>query len=133
VTGKIELEYEGELKGGDKVARDIIKQAIGRAFASVSADLSSDDIVAWFDEDQMLRLPTDAPYREQLSAAAQVPGLLEAVGALQPDDSDAARAAAAEFILEGLHAQRKIGRSEERGYVGREERIDPSGRPRSFN
>src|SRR3989442_540621 len=30
ITGKIELEYEGELKGGDTVAREIIRSAVGK-------------------------------------------------------------------------------------------------------
>ena len=29
VTGKLELEYEGELKGGDTVARELIRTAVG--------------------------------------------------------------------------------------------------------
>ena len=32
VTGKIELEYEGELKGGDVVARELIRAAVGKVF-----------------------------------------------------------------------------------------------------
>ena len=32
ITGKLELEYEGELKGADKVAADIIRAAVGQVF-----------------------------------------------------------------------------------------------------
>src|ERR1035438_3478376 len=32
VTGKLELEYEGELKGGDAVARDIVRAAVGKVY-----------------------------------------------------------------------------------------------------
>src|SRR5439155_4676521 len=32
VTGKIELEYEGELKGGDAVARELIRMSVGKVF-----------------------------------------------------------------------------------------------------
>ena len=32
ITGKLELEYEGELKGGDAVARDLIRLAVGKVF-----------------------------------------------------------------------------------------------------
>ncbi len=34
MTGKIELEYEGELKGGDNVARDLIRAAVGKVYTS---------------------------------------------------------------------------------------------------
>ncbi len=32
ITGKFELEYEGELRGADNVARDIIRAAVGNVF-----------------------------------------------------------------------------------------------------
>ena len=32
LTGKVELEYEGEMRGADKVVRDIIRQACARVF-----------------------------------------------------------------------------------------------------
>src|SRR5207245_7395595 len=32
ITGKLELEYEGELKGADTIARDLIRQAIQMIF-----------------------------------------------------------------------------------------------------
>src|SRR6185312_9443153 len=30
MTGKLELEYEGELKGGEAVAREVIRAAVGK-------------------------------------------------------------------------------------------------------
>ncbi len=32
ITGKLELEYEGELKGGDAVARELIRSAVGKVY-----------------------------------------------------------------------------------------------------
>src|SRR5207302_3013187 len=32
ITGKLELEYEGELKGGDAVARELIRTAVGKTY-----------------------------------------------------------------------------------------------------
>ena len=32
ITGKLELEYEGELKGGDAVARELIRTAVGKVY-----------------------------------------------------------------------------------------------------
>src|SRR6478735_1254306 len=34
ITGKLELEYEGELKGGDAVARELIRNAVGKVYSS---------------------------------------------------------------------------------------------------
>jgi len=44
---------------------------------------------------------------------------------LAAHEPDAVRAAAAEFILEGLYAHRRISRSEERGFAAGEERREP--------
>ena len=33
ITGKLELEYEGELKGGDTVARELIRLAVGKVYS----------------------------------------------------------------------------------------------------
>ena len=38
ITGKFELEYEGELRGADNVARDIIRAAVGNVFGGYFAD-----------------------------------------------------------------------------------------------
>ena len=37
ITGKLELEYEGELKGGDAVARELIRLAVGKVLHLGSA------------------------------------------------------------------------------------------------
>jgi magnesium chelatase subunit I len=59
---------------------------------------------------------------------------MERIGALgvTASDPDAVRASAAEFILEGLYAHRRIDRSEERGFTGdeRHREIPQSGEAR---
>ena len=56
---------------------------------------------------------------QQLEA---IGGLMEKTKALglTENEPDAVRAAAAEFILEGLYAHRRISRNEERGFTGEE-------------
>ena len=51
-----------------------------------------------------------------------IQGLMEKTKALGliANEPDAVRAAAAEFILEGLHAHRRISRNEERGFAAEE-------------
>jgi magnesium chelatase subunit I len=51
-----------------------------------------------------------------------IQGLMEKTRALglTANEPAAVRASAGEFILEGLYAQRKISRSEERGYAAEE-------------
>src|SRR5258707_13064847 len=49
VTGKLELEYEGELKGPDTIARELIRSAIGRVFSKRFADVNFQPVVQWFE------------------------------------------------------------------------------------
>src|SRR5205823_4803832 len=45
ITGKLELEYEGELKGGDAVARDLIRSAVGKVYSSYFEGVNVSPIV----------------------------------------------------------------------------------------
>src|SRR5438034_818341 len=49
VTGKLELEYEGELKGADAMARELIRTAVGRVFSKRFADVNFHHVVQWFE------------------------------------------------------------------------------------
>ena len=47
--GKIELEYEGELKGGDAVSRELIRAAVGKVFNRYFEGVNMQPVVQWFD------------------------------------------------------------------------------------
>src|ERR1700704_2281245 len=49
MTGKLELEYEGELKGGDAIAREIIRLAVGKVFTRIFDDENLTSVVHWFE------------------------------------------------------------------------------------
>jgi magnesium chelatase subunit I len=49
ITGKLELEYEGELKGGDTVARELIRTAVGKIYDRHLEGVNVAQIVQWFD------------------------------------------------------------------------------------
>ena len=49
ITGKIELEYEGELKGGDAVSRELIRAAVGKVFNRYFEGVNMQPVVQWFD------------------------------------------------------------------------------------
>ena len=133
VTGKLELEYEGELKGAEAVARDIVKRAVGQVFSRRGGDLQVDDVVAFFDADNSLRLPDTVPTASLGKVLAEVPGLLAAAAGLAGSRSDDEVAAAAEFVLEGLHARKQIARSDERGYIASDPDMAQSGPRRRWN
>jgi magnesium chelatase subunit I len=122
ITGKLELEYEGEMRGADAVARELIRAAIARAFDACFADADLQQIVQWFDLGGEIRLEEDASSAETLAALKPIQGLLEKLSVLGLKSKDPAEAqvAGAEFILEGLHAHKRIGRKEERVFTGGE-------------
>jgi len=117
VTGKLELAYEGELRGAETIARDLVRNAIGRTFDAHGKDVEGDTIVDWFEEeDRVFRLPDDEDAGAWWARMEEIPHLQDAATALAGGKDATLRAAAGEFILEGLHAKRRLGRSEERGY-----------------
>jgi magnesium chelatase subunit I len=124
ITGKMELEYEGELKGAEVIARELIRTAIGRVFSKYFGEVSFQPVVQWFETGGELKLPDLIPTGKRYEQLAKVQGLLENVGKLGVTNrkDEAHAAAAAEMILEGLWAHRRIGRSEERGFYAEKQR-----------
>jgi magnesium chelatase subunit I len=122
VTGKLELEYEGELKGGDTVARELIRIAVGKVYDSYLEGANVSQIVQWFDLGGTLKLDDNVDSANMVKALSSIQGLIEKLKALKlgANEPDAVRASAAEFILEGLYAHRRINRNEERGYTAEE-------------
>jgi magnesium chelatase subunit I len=122
ITGKIELEYEGELKGGDAVSRELIRGAVARVFDRYFEGVNMQPIVQWFDLGGSLKLGEDVSANEVVKQLNSIQGLMEKTRALglTANEPAAVRASAGEFILEGLYAQRKISRSEERGFAAEE-------------
>ncbi len=126
LTGKFELEYEGELVGSEAVARDLIRQAVNEVFSVYLGSTDLRAVVAYFDGGGGIKLDDDAPSAELLHRLRGVPTLLERTSALGVGAKDPAAVflSAAEFILEGLYSQKKIGRSDERGFQATEWRSD---------
>ena len=124
ITGKLELEYEGELRGGDFVARDLVRQAVGRVHSSYYDGVNLNSITRHFEHGGTLRIDDSSKSAAILVQLQNIEGLLEKVRALGlgVSEPDAVRASAAEFILEGLYAHKRIGRNEELGFVADEKK-----------
>jgi magnesium chelatase subunit I len=132
ITGKLELEYEGELKGAETIARELIRAAIGRVFSKHFADVNFQQVVQWFEVGGELKIPDVISTNHRYKQLAQIQNLMEHVGKLGVINrkDEAAAAAAAEMILEGLWAHRRIGRSEERGFYAEKPQRTPESRER---
>jgi magnesium chelatase subunit I len=120
ITGKLELEYEGELKGADNVARDIIKRAAGTVFARRLSRADTGELEKWFEEGNTLRIPDGGRASDALRELKSVPQLLRLARDLAEGNSDAHSLAAAEFVLEGLVGRKRLSRSEEFGFTAPE-------------
>src|SRR5205085_5287583 len=113
ITGKMELEYEGELKGADTIARELIRTAFGRVFSKHFTDVHFQPVIQWFELGGELKLPESSGAPERCQQLSKIQGLMDHIGKLGVHDrkTDGEAAAAAELILEGLWAHRRIGRS----------------------
>ncbi|HSS18636.1 MAG TPA: hypothetical protein VLL54_00925 [Pyrinomonadaceae bacterium] len=119
MTGKMELEYEGEQVGANRIAKDLIKRAAGEIFEGYFVGIDFGQAVVWFEQGNNLRLADTASAEECKRLLEAVPELLETSSIpFEFDASDTAQlVAACEFVLEGLYAQNKISRNEEGGYT----------------
>src|SRR5260221_9973595 len=77
ITGKFELEYEGELRGAEQVARDLIRSAVGSVFTSVFDGVDTRKVVEWFDLGGTLPLSDTSSADEVIGQARGVQGLRE--------------------------------------------------------
>jgi magnesium chelatase subunit I len=116
ITGKLELEYEGELQGGDAIARELIRRAAGKVLNERGGSSSFDDIVAWFDQGGALKVAGDELSETCLKGFGVVPGLIESARQFAEEGDPGVIVSACELILEGLAAHKRISRSDELGY-----------------
>ena len=126
ITGKLELDYEGELKGADVVARDLVRRAVSQTFQKYLGGEDLNQVVEWFETGGYLKLPDTTPAGEALASLEEIGGLIERTRLLSVTKKDppAVVVAAAEFILDGMAGMKRISRSEERRF-SRTERAHP--------
>jgi len=122
ITGKFELEYEGELRGAEQVARDLIRAAVGSVFTGLFDGVDTRTVVEWFDLGGSLPLSDCSSAEDLIAQTRSVQGLLDLAQKVGLPGGAAAPlvASAIDFVLEGLYAQKKISRSDERGYSAAE-------------
>ncbi|MGV3710967.1 MAG: magnesium chelatase [Gemmatimonas sp.] len=123
ITGKMELEYEGELVGGASIARELIRRACDATLEARAGDLDTEAIQIWFDAGGALEIADDLAVGVVNQGFQTVPGLVDIVTAvgLAPRNDPALVTIGCELVLEALVARRKISRSDA-GRYGRAER-----------
>ena len=106
--GKIEMETFGEGRE-DRLVEDLTKRATLGIFGRYCNVDDLDDIVTAFDLGNAVETGSDVPATAYASALGNIAGLPAAVSALIGDDKrPEVVASAAEFVLEGLHLNRRL-------------------------
>jgi magnesium chelatase subunit I len=131
ITGKLELEYEGEMKGADTVARELIRGAVAKSYDGYFKGVDMQQIVQWFDLGGEIQLADATSTAESLQALRGIQGLMEKLTKLNvgPKSTPESQVSAAEFVLEGLYAHKRIGRNEERLFTAGEKQPKHSEKP----
>jgi magnesium chelatase subunit I len=118
MTGKMELEYEGEQIGATRLAKDLIKRASGVIFEGFFLGIDFEPAVEWFEQGNKILLSDSASADECVLLLESVPELIEST--LVPLDfskmDKVNLVSACEFVLEGLYSQNKISRNEDGGF-----------------
>ncbi len=134
ITGKLELEYEGEMKGADYVSRELIRTAVAKTFDTYLHGVNHEPggaVVRSGRRNSTQRQRRSA--RKCSRALRQIQGLMEKLEQAECGPERRAprvQVSAAEFVLEGLHAHKKIGRNEERVFSAGEKPHEGRGEAR---
>ncbi|HUB52824.1 MAG TPA: hypothetical protein VL986_11775 [Terracidiphilus sp.] len=122
ITGKLELEYEGEMKGADTVVQELIRVAVAKIYDCYFEGEDTSQIEEWFNLGGTFKLDDDQGSAEALKELKQIQGVIEKLKPLSVKASDPAPrvVAATEFLLEGMAAHRKLSRSQEHGFAAQE-------------
>ena len=122
ITGKFELEYEGELRGADTVARELVRSAVANVFDGYAHSADLRPVVDWFDMGGTLQVDDMAPAAALIARTSEVQGLHELAGlsGIKTGAAPPLVASAIDFVLEGLFALKKISRSDEWTYQAAE-------------
>ena len=77
ITGKLELEYEGEMHGADVVVRELIHAAVGKIYDRYFSGIDTQQIEQWFNLGGTVKLDDDQPTPAVLADLQQIHGLLD--------------------------------------------------------
>ena len=106
-SGKIELETFEEGRES-RVTDDLTRRGVLRVFGEVFEVDELERIITAFDMGNTAETSSEKPASEYLSMLTQVDGLADAVKKVTTDERPEVVASAVEFILEGLHLNRRL-------------------------
>ena len=113
-AGKIELDTIGEARE-EAIIEKLVRQSISTVFRQYFEVSEFEQLVAGFEKGLNVRASDAQPAMEYVNQMARVGGLKAAVAKLNGHGSPATVAAAVEFILEGLHVNKRLNKDEVAG------------------
>ncbi|HWZ17938.1 MAG TPA: sigma 54-interacting transcriptional regulator [Ktedonobacteraceae bacterium] len=114
--GKIELDTVGDVSE-ERVVQKLINGAILEVFTEYFEVREFEQLVAGFERGLNVQVGDDLPSMEYVNQLSKVGGLSKAVDKLNGRGSPASIASSVEFILEGLHLNRRLNKDEVNGKV----------------
>ncbi len=113
-VGKIEMETVEDGSEG-RTLEGLTKKAVSNVFGRRFTVHEFDDLVRRFEEGLVIETSDTLPSAEYTQKMSEVPELAEGVRRLDLGESPAAVASGVEFILEGLHLNRRLNRDRVEG------------------
>ncbi len=110
-SGKIELDTVGDVNE-EKVVDKLVRQSISYVFRQYFDVTEFEQLVAGFEKGLNVQVAATQPSMEYVTQLARVGGLRVAVDKLKGHGSPASVASAVEFILEGLHLNKRLNKDE---------------------
>jgi magnesium chelatase subunit I len=115
-AGKIELETVGEASE-ERIIERLIQGAVLNVFNRYFLLQEFDELLANFERGFGVDTSDGMPVMQYVQQVSEVRGLRAAVGKLNAQGNPATAAAAVEFILEGVHLNRKLNKDRKAGGV----------------
>ncbi|MBI4213684.1 MAG: magnesium chelatase [Chloroflexi bacterium] len=108
-AGKIELETVGDVKD-ERIIERLAQGAVLNVFNRYFAVQEFDELVHAFDAGMTIEVGDNIPSMEYMLQASSTVGMKAAVARLGAQNNPASIASAVEFVLEGLHLNRKLNK-----------------------
>ena len=112
------------MRGADVVVREIIRTAVAHVFDLYFGETNTQQIEQWFNLGGTVQLNDEQPSAASLGELQQIQGLFEKLATLNltPKTKPEIAVSAAEFLLEGMYAHKRLSRTEERSFSAGEKK-----------
>jgi magnesium chelatase subunit I len=116
-TGKIELETMGEVQE-DRIVDKLVQGAVAATFNRYFSVRDFDDLILAFDNGLRVDVSDDMASMNYVHQVSHMDGMREALGKLDLPAGPAGIASGVEFVLEGLHLNRRLNKDRSGGPGG---------------